>query len=1412
MADEQPPMPLPEGVQPEAAQPAAPVRSRRSRIVRGLAKRLAILAAAAVALVLAALIVLDSSLGHRLVADRIAAITPGSGLRIEIGRIDGSIYGEAKLRDIRVSDPEGVFLTVPEAKLDWRPLSWLKTGLDVRLLALHRGILRRAPRLRPSEDPNAPILPDFDIRVDKLVIDNLTVSEALAGQKRRVDVLAKADIRGGNAIVDVNGVFGGKDRIAFRLDSEPDRDKFDLRLVYDAPKDGVIAAMAGVKSDIKARVFGKGGWSRWDGIAYATQDGRRLAAFQLGNRSGTYRLAGQAYAGSLLTGTAGQAVGESLSVLYDGTFAGNVFNGRFRTAGAAFKGSAEGELNLVENTADGLRVKAKLLRPALVLATPELAGVDIDATLDGAFDDLSIEHTVAVERLKLGTLDAQGLKSTGTATWDGKRFVLPLAVTARRVVTGNAMIDPRFPGARIGGSLVFEGSKLTSDDLTLAMKGLGAKLYLRGDMARGGYALAGPVVARGFAVENLGAVDGTAKILFKLGNGVPWTLQANLAGRMTRIDNTTLQTLTGGGVRFAGGLALGERVPVTFRKATINSAKLQMALDGRVEMGGTASLKGSGRHTEYGAFTVEAAMTSAGPNAVLGLASPLPAAGLKDVRVALAPIADGFRIETEGQSALGPFTGAFGLFMPPKQATRIDIERFRVWQTDVTGGLTLGDQGLAGQIALVGGGLDGKVLLAPRDGGQGFDADITARNARFGGTSPLSVGNARIDASGLWKDGSSTIEGNLLAEGIGMGKVFIGKLAAAAYLQDGSGSVTASVAGRRGTRFNLQGTAAFSPEQVVTYVSGEYAGRQVSMPRRAILTREGEGEDRGWRLSPTQIGFGRGIIIAEGRVLGGPTQLRLQLARMPLSVIDIVVADLGLGGIASGIIDYSNDGQGAPSGNVALMVKGLSRSGLVLTSRPVDVALVGRLDPEAVQIRTVFRESGVVRGRLQARIGGLPRGGAFMDRLEAGQLAGQLRYSGAAEALWRLSGVEIFDLTGSVGVQADISGTIMAPVLRGAVSSKGLRVQSTLTGTDLRDVALTGSFTDSSLQLARFSGVTTNGGRVSGSGTIGLADLSEHGPTIDLKLSAQNAQLISRDDMGATVTGPLRIVSSGVGGTIAGRVRIERARWALGQAAAVNELPNIPTREINAHADAAPPRAAVKPWQFMIDAAGANRIDVRGLGLDSEWGADIRLRGTTAAPQIFGTAELVRGGYEFAGKRFELTRGRIRFAGEVPVDPQLDIVAEGDANNINAKITISGTGNKPVIAFSSTPALPEEELLSRILFGSSITQISAPEAVQLAAALASLRGGGGLDPINKLRAAIGLDRLRIVGADPTLGSGTSIAVGKYLGRRVFVELITDGAGYNATSVEFRITRWLALLGMVSTLGDQSLNLRVAKDY
>lgn len=1396
------------GTEDQAADdPQAAVRAPRPLLRRlDWRQKLAALVLGTIALLSLALIVLDSSLGHRFVIDRIAALTPANGLRVEIGRIEGSLFGEAKLHDVVLKDPKGTFLTVPEAELDWRPFAWLKSGLDVRKLLLHRGRLQRLPQFNPGE-PGGSTLPGYDIRIDRLELDGMIVDKGVIGQRRRVDLVARADIRDGRALLDVDGKFGGQDRLLVKLDSEPDRNRFVLAVDYSAPKGGLLAGVSGATSSIDLRVRGGGSWKQWNGAAYAVRDGKEAAALLLANRAGRYTVAGEIRAGDMLSGLAGRISGEKVAVRFDGTFAGNVVDGRLALAGSGAALGAKGRLDLGENEADGLFVRALTLRPDLLGNQPVLDGAQLAATLDGPFRDLSIEHAIAVRSLQSGTLLAENLRTAGVARWNGRTLTVPLSLTASKVVTGNAQIDPRFAGGKVSGTLTLTGSQIASDELSVDLQGLAARLVLRGDMAKGGYALAGPVAARGFALPNLGQVNADARILFKTGPGMPWTLQANLAGRMTRIDNATLQSLSGGNIRFSGGVRLGEQVPLLFENARLTSAKLALNLGGRRLADGSTVLTGSGRHVDYGPFTVEAAVGANGPKAVLVFADPYPAAGLRDVRVALSPTPEGFRIETSGGSVLGPFEGVLGLVSSPGGPTRLAIERLKVWQTAVTGNLLLGGSGISGDLALSGGGLDGQIRIAPRGKGQQIEALVNARNARFGGPTPLSIGRGKLEVSGFIEKGRSTIDADLYAEGLSSGSLFIGKVAAKAKLVNGAGNVTASIAGRRGSRFALQTTAAIAPDRIVFLASGDYAGRSILMPRRGVLTREGEG----WRLAQTQISFGQGAIIAEGHVLGGPTELKLQMADMPLSVADIAMADLGLGGTASGIVDYRQDG-GVPTAQARLVIKGLTRSGLVLTSRPVDLYLVAALGRDRFETRAVIEEKGETRGRMQARIANLPLGGALGERLRGGTLFGQLRYNGPADALWRLTGVEVFDLTGSVAIAADATGSLADPRVRGSLASDDLRVQSALTGTDLQGVAARGTFSGSRLVLSQFSGRTRNGGTVSGSGSIDLSDVAARGVPLDLRISAANAEILNRDDMGATVTGPLRIVSDGQVGTIAGRVRIEAARWQLGRSTGIAALPDIVTTEINGPADVAPRRARAQPWKWLVDASGDSRIMVRGLGLDSEWSANIRLRGDTANPQLFGRADVVRGGYEFAGKRFELTRGRIAFTGSVPIDPQLDIAAEGEAEGIAARIAITGSSQRPSITFSSTPALPEEELLSRLLFGSSITQISAPEALQLAAAVASLRGGGGLDPINKLRSAIGLDRLRIVGADPARGSGTAIAAGKYIGRRFFVELVTDGKGYSATSVEFRITRWLALLGTVSTIGNESVNVKVSKDY
>ena len=44
-------------------------------------------------------------------------------MEIDVGRIEGSLYGEMILHDVSLSDPKGTFLTSPEMRMDWRPFA-----------------------------------------------------------------------------------------------------------------------------------------------------------------------------------------------------------------------------------------------------------------------------------------------------------------------------------------------------------------------------------------------------------------------------------------------------------------------------------------------------------------------------------------------------------------------------------------------------------------------------------------------------------------------------------------------------------------------------------------------------------------------------------------------------------------------------------------------------------------------------------------------------------------------------------------------------------------------------------------------------------------------------------------------------------------------------------------------------------------------------------------------------------------------------------------------------------------------------------------------------------------------------------------------------------------------------------------
>lgn len=1375
----------------------------------------------ALAILIAPLILIagffSTPIGKRVITDQIAAVSPASGLRFEVGRIEGDIYGRSVLHDVTVLDPQGAFLTIPEVELDWRPLNWLWSGIDVRELTARRGTLVRLPELLPG-DPDAPILPDFDIRIDHLEIDNLTLAKGIAGERpQRVDFTSQVDIRAGRVLVDAEGRFGRDDSLDLLLDAEPDGDRFDLAVDYRAARNGPMAGLTGLDSAYDFRIEGEGTWSRWLGHALVmreTDDVReRVAGFRLTNNAGVYGALGQITPRLEGDTILNRAIGGEVALALSGTLEQSVFDGKASLLTPTLGASGEGVLDLAGNSAESFDLSAFLRDPDLLGESLRLENARVNAVLDGPFRDLTIEHRLSVDSLSSGEfVTAEGLTQSGVATWNGETLRLPLDVRTTRVVTGTDFLDPRLVDGTLRGVLTYAGTELRADNARIDFPGLNAQLTLRGDTEAGAYALAGPINARGLEIEEVGRINANSKILAKFGPAAPWSLNANLSGVLSDVRNASVANIAGAEVRFDGRLGMSANDPIVLRDFAIDSERLTARLDSRIT-GGRTTLAGEGRHTQYGSFTFDAEIAGDGPRATLVLADPLPAAGLSDVRVGIAPSGDGFAIDVAGGSLLGPFEGALGLFLPADAPTRIAVDALRVYRTNVTGNIALLEGGASGNLVLSGGGLDGTIGLFPGQGGsQGFDLDLLARQARFGGDVPISLAYADIDARGSFSSLTSRFEADIEGTGFQYGALSIAAFSAEGEVVDGEGTMQAAISGRRADRFALKFDGQFAPERIAVIAQGEYGGRPITMPRRAVLTPL---EDGGYRLAPTQIGYARGFTVLEGTLGGDRTSLEAKLNRMPLRLIDLAGSELGLGGRLSGVVNWDQSGSAPPSASARIRIEDFTRSGLVLSSRPIDVFAVADLSPRELAIGARLNEGDDRLGRLNARITGLGGGSDLMGRIMRGRLDANLAYDGPAQSLWRLAAIETFDLTGPLTVAARATGSLADPRITGDLASDDLRLQSAISGTDITGISARGRFAGSRLELARFAGATRGGGTVTGSGSIDLADMSANrGPKIDIRAAATRARLLAANGLDATISGPLRIVSNGVGGAIAGRVEVDRASWALGVAAEDMRLPTIPTREINSRDRVAEANTATSgSWRYLVDARAPSRVAVDGMGLDSEWGIDIALRGTVDEPRIGGEARLVRGDYTFAGTRFELTSGVIDFDANVPIDPRLDIEAEASANGTNVTIDITGNAQSPEIAFSSVPALPEEEILARLLFGGSVTSLSATDAVQLGAALAALQGGGGgIDPIGQLRRSIGLDQLRIVSADPALGRGTGVALGKNLGRRVYIELVTDGQGYSATQVEYRITSWLSLLGSVSTVGRDSVLAEISKDY
>lgn len=1383
-----------------------------------IAKWAAIVLAVLVAAIAAFLLWLNTDAGHRFIVARINATETTTGLKIHVERIDGSIYSELTLRGVSFGDTQGTFATAPTARLDYRLLSYIFGGrIDVRELDVPAARLTRNVTLRPG-DPNAPLLPDITLDIARLHVGRLLIDPAVTGRRHLVSLDGRIQLDAGRAQVNLEagtiaatGLAGG-DRLHLLLDAVPAENRLAIAVSARAPANGFIAGLAGVHEPLTLRIGGRGNWADWRGRAIATLGGATLANLEVKAQNGAFSADGLTQPNLVLTGPVQRLAAPATMVHATARIQQRQADLRLRLYSRAFAAAAEGRIDLGNNRYHELRVAARLLQPGAI--APDLSGQDVRLTmvLDGPFVTPEVLYNLSAVRLTMAGTSVEGLQASGHARVRADDIIVPVRAHATRITGFDAVAGGTIRDVSLAGQLGIAGTRLVSDNMFLLSDRIQARLVLAFDLARGRYLAALQGRVNNYLVDGVGLFDVTTR-LDMTQSAAGFGLHGRVSARTRRITNETVAQLLGGVGTLSAGIVMDPSGLIRISNVRLSAPALRVTSgSGVYRPNGALDIRLAGVSRDYGPLAVRVAGAAAAPRVEVAAASP--GYGLSGIHAVVRATPQGWALIAEGGSRYGPFFADI-LIQSSRSPFTIRVNRLTYAGINFAGTLVRTRAGpFQGTLTFTGSGLTGQAALSAQGRRQRIELTADASDARTPGNNPVIVQRGFVRANLLLPSNDNEtldIVADAQLAGLTADALMVQRARVHLDLRGGVGDGQLFAEGRSGVPFRVAAAGHRDGDRAVLAAQGHLNNIAYRFAQPAQLHREG----KDWVLQPVQVNLQQGRLRLAGRY-GSELVVQARLDEFNLTMLNAFSPGLGLGGRATGSLDFYEGAGGAfPRAEARLNVSGFTRTGIAVRSSPVDLFIAGRLTPEGGEAGAIIRRGGAVIGRALARLQPLgPAAGSWQTRLLAAPLSGGIRYNGPADVPMSFANMPGHQLTGPVGIAADFGGRVQTPVFTGGVlRSTNLVYVNEAYGTRVTNLAVNGHFDQSHLIIDSMRGTAGNG-TIEGSGTIGLS--SAAGFPIDLNVRFQNARLARSDDISATATGQLHIVNNAAGALIEGELNLGEVRYQLVQQAAA-EIPQLagvrrrgePLRPPDVqNATARPP----SDWRLNIRLIADNRIFVSGMGMESEWRAeDLRIVGTTTTAQFVGQVRLIRGTLSLAGRRFRLDEGEASFAAGRP--PRIELAASATIDQVDVGINVSGSSTNPRIAFSSTPGLPQDEIVARILFGSSVTQISAIQAVQLAASLNSLRGGsGGLNPLGRLRSATGIDRLRIIDADTATGHGTAVAAGMYLSDDIYVEIITDAKGYTATQIEISLSRTLSLLSQFGTNSGTNVNLRYNRDY
>lgn len=559
------------------------------------------------------------------------------------------------------------------------------------------------------------------------------------------------------------------------------------------------------------------------------------------------------------------------------------------------------------------------------------------------------------------------------------------------------------------------------------------------------------------------------------------------------------------------------------------------------------------------------------------------------------------------------------------------------------------------------------------------------------------------------------------------------------------------------------------------------------------------------RIGRLAFAVGTGRVEIGGSAGAKRLDLAARITGLPTNLADAFVPDIGLGGTVDGEIGIGGT-SGAPRANARAAWRNASAA-----------ATRGSVPPVTVEVNATLADNRV-DGRIETR------GPDGLTVATEGTLdlspGGRLKATLTGDIPLALANATLADratrLAGRAQLSGDVGGTLAAPSLVATVDIANAVVRDPESGLILNPMSARIRVTERGAVIERLEAASERGGTLAGSGELTLGPDGAP-PTLRITLDVSTLRFDDRRLMAGELDGRFEIKGTPADLAASGAVRLTRLDVTVPNALP-RSISELDIRHVNAPPHLAPPeeedarRADRNDGQKIaldVQLDAANRIFVQGRGLDVQLGGALRLGGTAAHPVANGAFSMERGRLAILGRQLDFRRGRINFYGSL--EPLLDMEAAALAGDVTVIVTVTGSSADPKFAFSSIPALPEDEVVARLLYNKDLAGLSPLQLAQLASEIDKIGGlSSGPGVLDQLKASVGIDVLDI-GTDSE-GAAT-VSAGSYVSESTYVG-VRQGTAASSSQVviDHDLTKHLKARGELGADGQSKIGIGFEWDY